>query len=69
MFIAARNESQLLILCILITLFGLVLFIKNESIGAIFMIISLIMSLIIDYCVRYKIRKLKTFRKFQKSKN
>ena len=69
MFIIARNESQLLILCIFIALFGSVLLIKSESIGAIFMIVSLIMSLIIDHCVRYKIRKLKTFRKNSKSKN
>lgn len=63
MFIIARNENQLLILCTFIALFGSVLLIKNESIGAVIMIISLIMSLIIDHCARYKIRKLKTFRK------
>lgn len=69
MFIIARNENQLLILCIFIALFGSVLLIKGESIGASLMIISLIMGLIIDHCVRYKIRKLKTFRKNSKRKN
>lgn len=66
MFTIARNESQLLILCIFIAFFGSILLIKNELMGASLMIISLIMSLIIDYCVRYKIRKLKTFRKNSK---
>lgn len=56
-FIIAKNETTLLILCIFIVLFGGILLINYDLLGAIIIIISLTLSGIINLCTQYKNKK------------
>lgn len=63
MFCVARNEEFFVFLAIAITIVSATMFFMGSTKALWLLIIPILIMPTVDYCVRYKIRKLITFRK------